>query len=194
MTKTIDARNLACPEPVILTMKALAEADEVITIVDNEEARENVSRLGQSEGCQVSIEEKNDGIYLTLKKTGVSPTKTKEPEVNVGTVLFIASEVLGRGDNQPLGTLLMQSFLHTVGGLKSRPETIIFINYGVKLVTSDSPVLGELRQLEGQGSEILACGTCLSRLELTNKVAVGQVSNMYIIADTLLKAGKVVSL
>jgi len=88
----------------------------------------------------------------------------------------------------------MQSFLHTMGGLTSRPETIILINNGVKLVANDSLVIGELRQLESQGIEILACGTCLSRLQLLDKVAVGQVSNMYTIADTLLRAEKVVSL
>jgi len=88
----------------------------------------------------------------------------------------------------------MQSFLHTIGGLRSKPETIIFINSGVKLVTTESPVLGELLKLKSQNVEILACGTCLSRLALTDKVAVGQVSNMYTIADTLLRAGKTISL
>jgi intracellular sulfur oxidation DsrE/DsrF family protein len=88
----------------------------------------------------------------------------------------------------------MQSFLHTLGGLTSRPETIVFMNSGVTLVTDDSPVLGELRQLENQGIEILACGTCISRLQLADKVAVGQVSNMYTIADTLLRAEKIISL
>jgi intracellular sulfur oxidation DsrE/DsrF family protein len=88
----------------------------------------------------------------------------------------------------------MQSFLHTVGGIKFRPETVILMNNGVKLVTNDSPVLGELRQLESQGITILACGTCLSRLQLTDQVAVGQISNMYTIADTLLRADKTISL
>ena len=88
----------------------------------------------------------------------------------------------------------MQSFLNTVGGLIVRPETIVLMNNGVKLATDDSLVLGELRQLESQGIEILACGTCLSRLELTDKLAIGQISNMYTIADILLKANKVVSL
>ena len=68
------------------------------------------------------------------------------------------------------------------------------MNNGVKLATDDSLVLGELRQLESQGIEILACGTCLSRLELTDKLAIGQISNMYTIADILLKANKIVSL
>lgn len=32
----------------------------------------------------------------------------------------------------------------------------------------------EVRQLENQGVEILACGTCLSRFQLTEKVAVAK--------------------
>ncbi len=193
MAKIIDARNLSCPQPVVLTKKALEEVDEVITIVDNEAAQDNVSRLGKSQGCEVTVERKEDGIYLTLRKAGAGPVK-QQCAVATGIVLFIASDVLGRGDNQQLGSLLMQSFLHTLGGLTSRPETIVFMNSGVMLVTDDSPVLGELRQLENQGIEILACGTCLSRLQLADKVAVGQVSNMYTIADTLLRAEKIISL
>ena len=131
---------------------------------------------------------------IYFKRKGKQMTKKEEYMSSTGIVLFIASDILGRGDNLELGSLLMQSFLHTVGGLRVRPETTIFINSGVRLVTSDSPVLGELRQLESQGLEILACGTCLSRLQLTDKVAVGQVSNMYTIADTLLRAKKVVPL
>ncbi len=193
MTKIIDARTLSCPQPVVLTKKALEEVDEVVTIVDNEAARDNVSRLAGSQGCEVTIEQKEDGIYLTLRKAESGPAgEERVPATDI--VLFIASDILGRGDNQQLGSLLMQSFLHTVSGLKSKPQTIIFINNGVKLVTKDSLVLGELRQLEKQGMEILACGTCLSRLQLMDKVAVGQVSNMYVIADTLLRAEKIVSL
>jgi len=193
MTRTIDARNLSCPQPVVLTKQALREADEVITIVGNEAARDNVSRLAKSEGCAVNIEVKKDGIYLTLKKVEATPAKEGSKAI-AGIVLLIGSDILGRGDDYQLGSLLMQSFLHTVGGLISRPETIILINSGVKLATEDSLVLGELRQMENQGIEILACGTCLSRFQLTDKAAVGQVSNMYVIADTLLKAEKTISL
>jgi selenium metabolism protein YedF len=192
VTKIIDARNLSCPQPVVLTKNALEEVDEVVTIVDNEAARDNISRLGKSQGCEVTVEQKDDGIYLTLKTTGDGPAK-QQCAVTTGIVIFIASDVLGR-DDQQLGSYLMQSFLDTLGGLTSRPETIIFINNGAKLVTKDSPVLEELLQLEDLGIEILACGTCLSRFELSEKVAVGKVSNMYNIADTLLRADKIVSL
>ena len=52
----------------------------------------------------------------------------------------------------------------------------------------------KLKQMEKQGVEILACGTCLDRLGIMDKVAAGQVSNMYTIAETMMKATKVVSL
>jgi len=194
MVKIVDARNLPCPQPVLLTSKALEEADEVITIVDNEAARENVSRLGISRGHEVTVEHKDEGIYLTLVKKGIKPAKEKPSSATSGIVLFISSDILGRGENIELGNLLMHSFLNTLGALKPKPESIVFMNNGVKLVVKGSLVVGELKQLESQGIEILACGTCLSRLNLTNKIAVGQVSNMYTLADTLLRANKVISL
>jgi selenium metabolism protein YedF len=193
MSQTIDARNLACPQPVVLTKKALENTDEVTIIVDNEVAKDNVSKLGQNENCSVNVERKEDGIYLTLKIESAASIKCG-PESAAGVVIFIGSDIVGRGENTALGSLLMQSFLHTVGGSKAMPETIIMMNNGVKLTTSDSPALGELKQMEKHGVEVLACGTCLDRLELMDKVAVGQVSNMYTIAETMMKATKVVSL
>ncbi len=193
MAELIDARKLACPQPVLLTINALDKSDEVVTIVDNETARENVSRMGKNRGFEVTAEQKGDGIYLTLRKTGTQAATKEQLPVASGTVLFIGSDVIGRGDNQ-LGSLLMQTFFRTLDGLTSKPEAIVFMNHGVKLVANDSLVLEDLRRLEGEGIEILACGTCLSRLELTDKVGVGQVSNMYTISDTMLKAGKVISL
>mgnify|MGYP006306115131 CR=1 FL=1 len=71
---------------------------------------------------------------------------------------------------------------------------VIFFNSGVKLVTEDSPILEDLRALEQEGLEILACGTCLDYYDLEEKAAVGVVSNMYTIAETILGAGKVISL
>jgi selenium metabolism protein YedF len=113
---------------------------------------------------------------------------------NSGIVVFIGGNVIGRGENTELGKLLMQSFLNTARSLPNRPESILFMNDGVKLVAEGSHVLGELKQLADMGVELLACGTCLSRLGLTDKVIVGQISNMFTIADTMTRALKVVSL
>ncbi|HID89547.1 MAG TPA: sulfurtransferase-like selenium metabolism protein YedF, partial [Anaerolineae bacterium] len=52
----------------------------------------------------------------------------------------------------------------------------------------------DLQGLVERGVEILACGTCLGYYELKEKIAVGGVSNMYTIAEALLRAGRVVNL
>jgi len=192
MAKVVDARKLSCPEPVILTRQALADNPEVITIVDNETARENISRLGKTTGCDVVIERKNNGIYLTLKKTADSVKTTAQTTVK--SVLYLGSDIIGRGENLALGILLMQKFLHTIITSPGRPGTILLMNDGVKLATQDSPSLGELKELEKQGVEIFPCGTCLARLGITDKLAVGKISNMDEIAGKMLQAEKVISL
>jgi selenium metabolism protein YedF len=192
-TKLVDARTLSCPQPVMLTIKALEEADEVITIVDNEAARENVCRLGKSQGCEVKIEQKADGIFLTLRKTRTTELK-KDSHSTTGIVLFIGSDVLGRGDDPQLGILLMQKYLHALAGLTTKPEAILLVNTGVKLVVKGSLTAEALDRLQDQGIEIKACGTCLSHFQLNDKVGVGQVSDMYTIADTLMRAEKIISL
>ena len=122
------------------------------------------------------------------------PSTEESPPPSGGIVLFIASDTLGRGEDRSLGSLILQSFLNTASALPTKPETIVLMNNGVKLATEGSVVLGELQTLESQGVEILACGTCLSRFQLTDKLAVGQVSNMYTLAGILLRATKVISL
>jgi selenium metabolism protein YedF len=99
---------------------------------------------------------------------------------------------MGRGDAE-LGHILIRGFFHTLGEVEPLPDTIIFFNSGVKLVVEDSPVLEDLQNLCGRGIEILACGTCLGHYDLKDKIAVGEVSNMYTIAETMLGAGKVIN-
>jgi len=194
MAKMIDARGLACPQPVVLTSKALVEGDEVIAIVDNETARENVSRLATSRGFQVSAEEREGAIYLHLARTVAQPQKASFTPISGPTVLVISSDSLGRGDEELGKSILMRSFIHTLSEVSPKPNKIIFINSGVKLVTKGSEVATDLRDLERQGVEILTCGTCLGYYELKEFVEVGQVSNMYTIAEELLQAGKIISL
>ena len=67
--KTIDARGLSCPEPVILTRKALqSNAASYAVIVDNNTSKENVTRYAEHQGYKVSITEQNGEYTLTLTK------------------------------------------------------------------------------------------------------------------------------
>lgn len=69
---------------------------------------------------------------------------------------------------------------------------ILFYNGGASLSCEGSPLLEDLRELEAQGVEILTCGTCLNFYGLTDKLAVGSVTNMYSIVETLLAASSVI--
>jgi selenium metabolism protein YedF len=197
MQKTVDARGLSCPQPVILTRAALQESDEVIAIVDNETARQNVTRMAEKAGCVVQVERRADGIFLSISRTALAPETLPPPRVSApaggSLVLTISSETMGRGDDE-LGQILIRGFFHALGQTSPRPDTIIFFNSGVKLVVEGSPVLEDLQALCEQGIELLACGTCLGHFLLKDKVVAGEVSNMYTIAETLMRAGKVVNL
>ena len=71
---------------------------------------------------------------------------------------------------------------------------LIFFNSGVKLAVEGSPALDDLRALAAQGAKILLCGTCLGHFDLKEKVAVGEISNMYAITETMLRADKVINI
>lgn len=60
----VDARGRSCPEPVVMTKNALeAGGVPLEVLVDNEVAKENVTRFAQSRGHQVKITELNDEEY-----------------------------------------------------------------------------------------------------------------------------------
>ncbi len=195
--KVVDARGLPCPQPVLLTRDALRESDEVTTIVDSDTARHNVTRMAEKAGYTVRAEKRGDGIYLHITRRAVSAAEAPAPAPAPSAgplVLVIPAEFMGRGEHDELGQILMRGFLHTLNECSPLPDVVIFFNSGVKLVVEGSPVLEDLRTLEQQGVQILACGTCLGYYGLKEKVAVGEVSNMLTIAETMLQAGRVVSL
>jgi len=65
----IDACGLSCPQPVILTMNAIKNNSFPIQLLVNSNvAYENVLRLAENKGCQVTTEKFNDKIQITLTK------------------------------------------------------------------------------------------------------------------------------
>jgi selenium metabolism protein YedF len=196
MPKVIDCRGLSCPQPVVQTKQALEKADLVTTIVDNPAARDNVARFAKSQGRRVEINEKRDGIYITIEKSkeGEPPGKVSSSNIPVQgqTVLVIPHDQMGRGEEK-LGHILIRTFLHTLTEVSGKPDTMIFFNTGVTLTVEGSEVLDDLQDLKKDGVEILVCGTCLDYFGLKEKIAVGQVSNMYTIAETMLAAGRLIT-
>ena len=106
-------------------------------------------------------------------------------------MVAVDTDAMGRGSEE-LGRTLMKGFLFAVGQLPELPKTILFYNGGARLTTEGSDSLEDLKKLEAQGVEILTCGTCLNYYGLTDKLAVGSVTNMYTIVEKLAGAGKVI--
>ncbi|NMB09113.1 MAG: hypothetical protein GX982_00295 [Tissierellia bacterium] len=68
MSKVVDARGLSCPEPVVLTMKAVKDNDEVEILVDTNVSKENVRRFLEGKKYLVEVEEKTDYFILKGRK------------------------------------------------------------------------------------------------------------------------------
>ena len=67
---TVNASGLSCPQPVLMTKKALSglEAGRVEVLVDTATSRNNVSRFGENKGWKVSTEEREGGYKVILEK------------------------------------------------------------------------------------------------------------------------------
>ena len=117
--KVVDARELGCPQPVILTRRALQESDAVTAIVDNETAQRNVTRMAEKSGYTVEGEQRGDGIYLYIGDRCELPeeeTAQAMPASPSGPlVLVVSSEYMGRGEHPELGHVLIRGFFHALG-------------------------------------------------------------------------------
>jgi len=200
---TIDLRNLACPEPVIRTKKAIeAHPNAVLTILLNDAAsRENVTRMATSLGATVAAEELGgDEVKLTVT-TGEAPAQAEvQPELVACTVpqagaratVLVKSRYMGIGDDG-LGRILMKAFLKTLKTAEPLPERVIFVNGGVHLTTTGSEEIDALEELAGLGVDIVSCGTCLDYFGKLDQVEVGAVGNMFDIVSHLNRASKVIA-
>ncbi|HOV80575.1 MAG TPA: sulfurtransferase-like selenium metabolism protein YedF [Bacillota bacterium] len=197
--KVVDCRGLACPQPVIETKKAIESGGErnILVIVDNPAARDNVTRFAGNAGYNVGVEEKEDCYYLSLTApAGGEPAAEAEKSVTAcsetdGTVYFVITNALGQG-SPDLGEVLMKSFINTLAE-QGQPRAMLFLNTGVYLTVEGSPVLDKLKELAGRGTEMLVCGTCLNYYKVMDKLAVGVVSNMYEIHSRLTGPYRVVT-
>lgn len=200
MPKEIDARGKPCPEPVILTRKALADADvkELVVLVDNAASAENVAAMARNNGCEVVADNKSDGaIALALTRTGeaASPADSPAEEDACGLpaniVVLFNTDTFGRGDDK-LGSILIRGFIKTLYDVVPRPAKLVFVNGGVKLTTSGSELVPDISRLETAGTEVLSCGTCLDYYGLMDKLEVGRISNMLDITTVLMTAERII--
>ena len=197
--KSIDCRGLTCPAPVLTTKEAIEKETlrELAVLVDNEAAKQNVSRFLESQNFEVTVE--SDGtdfkvIGMTGKSAKIESPKT-EPETSEKKkiMVMVATDRIGYGDDE-LGLKLMVSFLKTLKEMGDELWRLVFVNNGVKLTIEESTVLPDLLELQGHGIHILVCGTCLTHFDLLDKKKVGETTNMLDIVTAMQLADKVINI
>ena len=198
----VNAMGDACPIPVIKTKKALSGLtgpDTVKVYVDNETAVQNVTKMAQSAGGAVSSEKVEEKKFvITIEMQGAPKTELPAdeavnciPDQRGDLVVVVSSDRMGEG-NDELGKVLIKSFIFAVTQLDQLPKTMLFYNGGATLTCEGADTLEDLKSLEAQGVEIMTCGTCLDYYKMKEKLAVGTVTNMYSIVETMAKAGKII--
>ena len=203
MTKAIDARGLSCPAPVLMAKEAVEKdrLDVVEVLVDNEAARENVSRfLGSQQFSVSSVPEGND-YKISARRQGEVPETLHEPEISCQAnnehqqkiMVLIATDRLGFGDDE-LGRKLVISFIKTLREMGDELWRLVLVNNGVKLTIAESPVLEDLIAYEKEGLTILVCGTCLTHFGLLEAKQVGVTTNMLDIVTAMQLADKVINI
>lgn len=199
MKREIDARGENCPKPFIMTKKALddSETGDIVTIVDNEIAKENVCKLVESLNLDYSVEEKGEDFYIEIQKSGCTESTVKtsvDKEVGLkDNVVLFTKDKLGHG-NDELGKVLIKGYIYTLTELEEKPKTLLFLNSGVLLTTGESETIEDLKKLEEMGVEILSCGTCLDYYHLKDDLKVGSIANMYLIANAMNEAKNTITL
>ena len=113
MKKEIDARGLACPEPVLLAKKMIEEEGSCVVIVDDASARDNVCRMAESLGCVTAVNESDDAIYVDITGSARHRIADGTLPATGPTVVVFPCDTMGRGDDE-LGTVLIKAFLHTL--------------------------------------------------------------------------------
>jgi len=196
----VDARGQQCPIPVIRTKEAIAAlggAGRVEVLVDNEIAVQNLTKMAKQKGYGIQSEKLNDDFRVVFVIGDGAETAAPEETVCYpdavaeNAVVAISSDSMGDGDRE-LGTTLLKGFIFALSKADILPRMILFYNRGAFVTTEGSVSLEDLKSLEAQGVEILTCGTCMNHYGLTEKLAVGSVTNMYSIVEAMTQAAKII--
>ena len=200
--RIVDTKGQLCPAPLIATKRALKETPEgesIIVLTDNLTSFNNLSSFLKDNHTSFQVSEANGVWTLTVSKTTSDLPHPNAEEYCIPSiahfekanfVIVFANDKMGEGD-PGLGQLLVSNFIKALKDLDRLPQKMLFYNNGVKLLTNNSPVIENLKDLEKMGVELLICGTCANHYKIESDLGAGKVSNMYSIAEAMASAGSI---
>ena len=159
----------------IITVKGKKDGTE-ITVTDEE-----IKDLKISESCTISA--KINGTTSKIEVLVDTTSPDIEIEKNGGNYVI---------DNNQTSKEITTTI--TVKDEESGVDKVLYKWLKAKDDGSrpDAPDEKDLKTLEAEGVEIYTCGTCLNFYDITDKLAVGSITNMYDIVEMMEKAGKVI--
>lgn len=202
--KELDCRNLACPEPVLKSKKALQDLKigENLSIKLNSLAsKENVARFLRSQGFEPALKEKDDDefeIIVVKDKEPANALNSNDESENYRCesgkkILFLKSASVGDGE---LGKKLLMGFLDTLKKADNAPSIIVCVNEAVLINTNSEHFAHQaMKELANKGIEIINCGSsCLEFYGKIKDLKTGRIGNALEILNLLFDKDKVVSL
>jgi len=199
--KTVDARGLGCPKPVVMAEEVLDTIEEgtVEVLVDNEASVSNLDRFARKNGMHAETEKKDGYWSVRITKGYVcdfTPEETvsregpAEEKTGKDILMIIGTDTLGKDED--IGKILMKGFLETMKVTRDLPDMIFFLNAGVKLTTINEEILPVIKEIESMGVEIFSCGTCLKHYGLESDLKAGYRGTTNHIVEGIKDFGKVV--
>lgn len=191
----LDCRNLACPEPVLQTKKALEELPDnsvLEVLVNSIASKENVERFAQNGGFTCKVEADGEDTKVVIVKGYECTIATEKSDALSNKVLFIKDDKIGESG---LGEMLIVGFLKTILELPKLPKEIICVNKGVMLTTSENEdIINIFKAFEEKGTQIYSCGICLEYYKVDDKLKVGMIGNAYGTVEMLMNSEDVIAL
>ncbi len=151
----IDARKMACPAPVLMVREAVENQHPAViqVIVDNDAARQNVSRFLQSRSYTVQTEARDSEFKVTGRRGEEASDQPRDqgvrgekPDARQKIMVMIATDRIGYGDAE-LGRKLMVNFIKTLKEMGADLWRLVMVNNGVKLAVAGSEVIDDLKTL-----------------------------------------------
>ncbi|AYA99017.1 sulfurtransferase-like selenium metabolism protein YedF [Lachnoanaerobaculum umeaense] len=197
----VNAIGDACPIPVVKTKNAIRDlggSGVVEVSVDNEIAVQNLLKMAKQKEYEAKFDKKSNTEYIVtinVNSEVISDTKVtndSSDEIKLKqTVVVIDSDKMGDGEEEFSKTLL-KGFIYALSSQDIPPAKIIFYNTGVRMTTEGSASIEDLKVLLNAGAKIYSCGACLNNYGLSEKLQVGEVTNMYDIVGHLMDADLVI--
>jgi selenium metabolism protein YedF len=119
-------------------------------------------------------------------------TEELKMPVDNNLLLLLKSNMLGEGEPD-LGEKLLKAWLEQLRESGLIPAKVICLNSGIFLTTEGSPVIDLLKKFEQKAAKIYSCGTCLNYYGRTEKLIIGEPTNMKDTVSNMLAFKKILS-